>query len=63
MWIVTRIEGAGKHPWKRGMKAGVGQCSLVLGAVCGHSADEGLDSSLVAGAHLGSRGKAVGRQV
>lgn len=37
----------------------MGQCSLVLGAVYAHSADEVLGSSMVAGAHLGSRGKAI----
>lgn len=37
----------------------MGQCSLVLGAVYAHSAEEGRGSPMAAGAHLGSRGKAI----
>lgn len=54
-WVVT---GTGSLKTSLDGKEGG---SLVLGAMDGHSADEGLDSSMVTGAHLGSRRKAIGR--
>lgn len=41
--------GGLKTLWKGGRKAGLGECGLVLGATYGHSADKGLDSSMVTG--------------
>lgn len=56
-------EGAKNIPGREGGRQGWGPFSLVLGAMCGHSAHEGLDSSMVAGAYLRLRRKAIGRQM